>query len=190
MDFDIIVPTFKREHCLHNTLSSIYKQTYSNWRIILVDNYGSDYHIDHPQVDVYVHNQKHSASYARNQGLQHTRGDLVVFFDDDDIMLPDYLDRVSSVFKTHLKAKMVHVWIDANHRSNRLRWATPCGIIRRKYATPTWKNESYLQDQNYYKRLIRQNRWQVGSDIIYLDRILACVGHSNTGGLRDAEGQL
>lgn len=190
MNFDIIVPTFKREHCLHNTLSSIRSQSYSNWRVILVDNYGSNYQIDHPQIDVYVHNEKPSASYARNQGLRYVKGDLVVFFDDDDIMLPDYLERVSTTFKAHPRAKMVHVWIDANHKRDRLRWATPCGIIRRGYATPTWKNESYLQDQNYYKRLICQNRWQVGSDIIYLDRILACVGHSHKGGLRDAKGQL
>jgi glycosyltransferase involved in cell wall biosynthesis len=43
---------------------------------------------------------KQGLSAAREYGIRHTRGDILVFIDDDNILAPEYLSKVKTVFDT------------------------------------------------------------------------------------------
>ena len=190
MRFDIIMPTFRREHCIHDTINTIIAQTYTNWRLIIIDNYGSNYQFNDNRILYITRTENNGASWGRNIGLNYSENDFVCFFDDDDYMLPNYLEFVYAVFKENPNCKMVNIRIDANFNKPKLRFATPCCVLKREFATPTWTNAGQLHDQKYFKSIITKNNWEEGYDFISINKILACVGHSDKGGLRHTEGQL
>lgn len=98
----IIIPTFNRAHFLGETLDSIIVQTYKNWECIVVDDGSLDgtkeLMLDYCSKDVRIHfherpsNLKKGANSCRNFGLEKSKGQLIQWFDSDDIMRKDTLE--------------------------------------------------------------------------------------------------
>ena len=103
----IVMATYRRPHTIFRTVAQIVAQTYPHWELIVVDNARTgEYQFDDPRIRVYRHAHRASASYARNQGIQHATGELLCFFDDDDDMAPTYLERFVGAFEAHPGARM------------------------------------------------------------------------------------
>jgi glycosyltransferase involved in cell wall biosynthesis len=95
----IIIPTFNRAKSLINAIDSIIAQTYTNIEIIVIDDGSTD--ATESLVNSYCQKRDQfgkikyykqinaGAPTARNYGLLKSSGSFVVFFDSDDIMLPD-----------------------------------------------------------------------------------------------------
>ena len=98
----IIVPAFNRERTIYRTLESITRQTYTGWECVVVDDGSQDATCSIVQkfVDsdnrfkLYKNNRKKGAQGARNTGLVNAKGEWIVFFDSDDVMYPDFLEKV------------------------------------------------------------------------------------------------
>lgn len=91
----IIIPHFDRGELLLQTLSSIEKQTYKNWEVIVVDD-GSDPN-EWSRAQQFADSRVRfvqrdggikGPSRCRNLGLKEITGDLVMFVDSDDIVAP------------------------------------------------------------------------------------------------------
>jgi glycosyltransferase involved in cell wall biosynthesis len=101
----IIVPVFNREDHLPSMLKSIEEQSYRPIELILVDNdstdrsmellhrFQADFHDGFLKVLVYKE-LKRGANAARNTGLAMATGDYLMFFDSDDFMYPDCINRI------------------------------------------------------------------------------------------------
>ena len=97
----IIVPIYNRYELISYTLESILKQGFVNWECILVDDYSTDQTVnilnDYAQKDirfkVIANQSKKGSQGSRNTGLQQATGDLIVFFDSDNIMYPNHLEK-------------------------------------------------------------------------------------------------
>lgn len=184
MKFSIIMPTFDREHCIHRTLHSISEQIHKDWELIIVDSKPSNYHFNDDKIKYLTKIRTKSAAAQRNIGIPLATGDIIIFFDDDDVMDTNYLSIINNTFIENAKCKMVIVKMDANHDKPRLKYATPCCAIKKDYVTSTWQSTDQLQDQRYYKEIVRKNKWRYGNDILEIDKVLVFVGHSPNGGLR------
>ncbi|AWG44220.1 hypothetical protein BEH_24425 [Priestia filamentosa] len=102
----VIIPTYKREKAfLGRAIDSILKQTYKNVEVIVVDDNQSDSSF-RKQIElfmnlyreetkvVYIKNSSNlGGALARNQGIFQSSGDYVTFLDDDDIYLPQKIER-------------------------------------------------------------------------------------------------
>ncbi|MCC1484911.1 glycosyltransferase family 2 protein [Winogradskyella immobilis] len=106
----IIIPTYNRAHLIGETLDSILAQTYTNWECIVVDDDSTD-HTDKVLAKYcvkdtrfqYFHRPKDrlpGGNAARNYGFELSKGYYIQWFDDDDIMLPNYLSSRMSVIDT------------------------------------------------------------------------------------------
>ncbi len=185
MKFSIIMPTFSREHCIDRAIKSIKNQTHQDWELIIVDSKPSNYSFDDKRIRYFPRKgMTKSAALQRNAGIPMATGEVITFFDDDDIMDSLYLETINNTFQENRQCKMVVVKMDANYDRPRLKFATPCCAIKRIFVTPTWQSVGQLQDQKYYRNLILSNRWRIDRDIIEIDKILVFVGHSSEGGLR------
>jgi glycosyltransferase involved in cell wall biosynthesis len=97
MSISIVMPTLNKDPYLPYTLASLRAQTYSDFQLIVVDDGGSGRAGDllrrhAPEIDVvYLREPHRGRAAARNKGLEHVGGDLVVFLDDDRIVSPDFL---------------------------------------------------------------------------------------------------
>ncbi len=102
----VIIPVRNRAHIITRTLSSIATQTVLPKNIIIVDNASSDdtlshinEWIEHNRLDgvniKVVRENAIGVSNARNRGLQEVDSDYVMFFDSDDEMKYDHIQRIS-----------------------------------------------------------------------------------------------
>lgn len=94
----IIMATFNRAHLITETLRSISAQSYEHWECIIIDDWGSDptYEMVAPllkedsRFTYYKRTSDHKKGLpgCRNYGLEISKGDYIIFFDDDDIVHP------------------------------------------------------------------------------------------------------
>lgn len=95
----IIVPVYNVEPYLNKCLDSIADQTYKNLQIILIDD-GSidnsglicDEYAKRDARFLVLHNSNHGVSYSRNQGLDLSEGEYILFIDSDDFIDKDYVE--------------------------------------------------------------------------------------------------
>ncbi len=97
----IIVPTYNRASLLKKTLLSIQAQSYTEWECIVVDDGSFDETqsivTEFLNVDArFIYKQRSKervkgAPSCRNIGLEMATGDLVLFFDSDDLLTPETL---------------------------------------------------------------------------------------------------
>ena len=98
----IVIPTYNREQILSRTLDSVLAQTYVEWECIIVDDGSHDRSMDvaakYAKIDKrfrVLSNVFHKgAQGARNTGIIAAQGDWICLFDSDDIMYPNYLEKM------------------------------------------------------------------------------------------------
>lgn len=95
----IITCFYNEEKYLKKAIDSVLAQTYSNFELILVNDGSTDRsdeivksYQDNRIVYISYEGNKHQ-SYARNRGIEAATGDYIGFFDGDDIMVPDKIEK-------------------------------------------------------------------------------------------------
>ncbi|MCQ2607599.1 MAG: glycosyltransferase [Bacteroidales bacterium] len=102
----LIVCTYNRDAYVYKTLEHIAQNDfpYEQYEIILIDNNSTDntaaecsrFHCNYPLVNyLYVKETQQGLSYARNRGYVESKGDCVVFLDDDAFVETNYLKNLS-----------------------------------------------------------------------------------------------
>ena len=94
----IIIPCYNTAHLVSDTLQSVFKQTYTDYEVIVVNDGSPDTpeleRVLTPWLDriVYVKTENCGLAGARNNGIRASRGELIALLDSDDIWEPNYLD--------------------------------------------------------------------------------------------------
>ena len=181
----IVIPTYKRQHVLLRTIKSILGQSYHNWELIIVNNEAGGVLPGLPtdsRISVHNHHEEANACYARNMGVGHAIGDLVNFFDDDDEMLPGYLEKMAAPFSDP-KVMVVRCGMLCTFGACDFSYSTQEAWLRRAYATPTWQKGSLVHDQVYYRSMIERNGWKK-DNILQLGEVLVKAYTEPSGGIR------
>lgn len=95
----IVVPVYNAEKELQRCVDSIFRQSFSDWELLLIDDGSSDSSpalCDRlaqrdPRIRVY-HKENGGVSSARNLGICEAQGTYLVFADSDDTLFPDALE--------------------------------------------------------------------------------------------------
>lgn len=105
MKISIIVPVYAAERYLPSALDSLLAQTHTDIEVICVDDGSPD---DCPAIlDRYaerdericvMHQDNQGVSAARNAGIACARGDILMFVDADDALVPEACERVAAIF--------------------------------------------------------------------------------------------
>ena len=87
----IILPNYNSSKTIVKTVNSVFKQTYRNWELIIVDD-NSDYktkkilsRIKSNKIKIYYLNKNHGAGYCRNLAIKKSTSKYLAFIDSDDI---------------------------------------------------------------------------------------------------------
>jgi len=109
MNFDdslvsVIIPSKNRQKFVMKAIESVFAQTYKNVEIIIVDD-GSDVPLGEilknkfgSKIVILRHEQSLGAPAARNTGIKYAKGKYIAFLDDDDIWLPEKLEKQMLLF--------------------------------------------------------------------------------------------
>ncbi|MEC8884875.1 MAG: glycosyltransferase family 2 protein [Bacteroidota bacterium] len=104
----IIIPFYNREAHLRDTLHSIKAQTYRNWECLLVDDHSTDESLNllkefeeedsRFKVLIRPDSRPKGANSCRNFGFEHATGTFINWFDSDDLMEPDFIQKKLAAF--------------------------------------------------------------------------------------------
>lgn len=107
----IIIPTYNRADLIAQTLDSIKAQGYTNWECIVVDDGGTDatpellqkYCENDARFRYFIRpeNRRKGANACRNYGFEQSRGAFVKWFDSDDLMHPDFIQKQVATLGSH-----------------------------------------------------------------------------------------
>lgn len=105
----VIVPVYKVESYIGNTIKSLLSQTYKDFELIVVDDGSPDQSANiaesllrESSIEYHViHTVNRGVSAARNTGLDNAEGLYIIMVDADDVLTPDFLDKYVSLMQKY-----------------------------------------------------------------------------------------
>ncbi len=181
----IIIPTHNRADLICETLESIRKQSYKKIEVIVIDDHSKDGTLE--AVKAYIKeneldniqvftNRGKGACAARNMGIDNSNGDYIQFFDDDDLMFEEHIEKKVRAIIEHgcdystcdysffdnetggcLGHKVIsNIGDNCASRLLTLSFPTPCFLCKRDVILSIgyWNEDvKKLQDMAYFHRL-------------------------------------
>ena len=92
---DIIIPVYNSQKYICKTIKSVFRQTYKNWKLIIIDDASTDNTRkivericvkikDKTKIMILRNNINKGQAFSRNRGLKHSKSKFVTFLDSDD----------------------------------------------------------------------------------------------------------
>jgi glycosyltransferase involved in cell wall biosynthesis len=165
MRVSVIIPAYNAERYLGATLESILAQTYPNIEIIVVDDGSKDAtaHVARSYGDrvKYVHQENSGGcGKPRNHGMRVASGDVFVFLDSDDLMVPDRIAREVEVMRRHPGVGMIfsnYRDFEGDHVHDGGHFET-CPILSARLRTlPPGATQTVLQPSESTELLLTEN---------------------------------
>lgn len=100
----VIIPTYNRASLIEQSVRSVLNQTYKDLELIVVDDGSTDdteqvlKSIADPRL-VYIKQKNAGACAARNNGIDHSKGEYIAFHDSDDVWHLDKLKKQIKILK-------------------------------------------------------------------------------------------
>ena len=88
----IIIPLYNKEFCIRETLSSILSQSYRDFEMVVVNDGSKDnslsvvQSINDSRIRI-INKENEGVSKTRNRGIKEAKGEWIMFFDADDLMV-------------------------------------------------------------------------------------------------------
>lgn len=119
----IITPFFNSHTTIKETIESVKKQTYLNFEHIIVDDGSAQpvsdtikNYLQSSQIKI-IRQDNQGVAVARNTAIKHATGDYLVFLDADDLISPNYLEKIIAVFTNKPDTSMVACYVQEFGRS-------------------------------------------------------------------------
>ena len=119
----VIIPVYNTEQFLPASLESVLEQSYDNLQIIIIDDGSTDSSADickyYEQRDSriqYINQKNAGASSARNQGLDVSIGEYVLFVDCDDWIDPGMISMMIRMADTNPEADIIQFQVPGDFK--------------------------------------------------------------------------
>ena len=103
---DIILPNYNSSKFIIKTIRSILRQTYKNWKLIIVDDFSNIETVNilkkiskKKNIKVFFLNRNRGAGFCRNFAIKKSNSPYIAFIDSDDIWKKDKLKKQISFMK-------------------------------------------------------------------------------------------
>jgi glycosyltransferase involved in cell wall biosynthesis len=108
-EVSVIIPTHNRKELLTRAIRSVLDQTYQDFEIIVVDDFGASEDCGKldPRIRYIRSDTTGYPGASRNKGIDISKGTYIAFLDDDDIWTPDKLKKQISLMKKDESLGMV-----------------------------------------------------------------------------------
>ena len=99
---DIILPVYNSKKYIITTVSSVIKQNYKYWNLIIIDDCSNDgtykilknfkkKYFNDKRIFLYRNSKNKGQAFTRNLGLKKSKSTFIAFIDSDDLYLPNKL---------------------------------------------------------------------------------------------------
>jgi len=123
----IVLPVYNGAKTIVDAVNSVLDSNFTDYEIIIVDDGSTDetrevlkQYLSHPKIS-YIFQQNRGLSSARNTGINNSKGNYLVFLDDDDVIGVEKLASQSTFLNLHPKIGVVYsesMWFKENDLSD------------------------------------------------------------------------
>lgn len=103
----IIMPSYNTSKYISDSILSVQSQTYTNWELIIVDDFSTDDSIkviksfNEPRIRLLQNKKNSGAAISRNYALREAKGKWIAFLDSDDTWAPEKLEKQIRFMEEH-----------------------------------------------------------------------------------------
>jgi len=175
INISIIVPAYNAEKTILKTISSIQKQSYSSFELIVIDDGSTDKTcellstVSDPRLKVFSY-KNGGLPVARNRGITHASGDYIAFIDADDLWTPDKLELQLAALQESSEAGAAYSWTAFIDEEEKLLYA----------------GKPLFFEGNIYPHLLVENFICSGSNILVRRKFIETTGEFDPS-LKSAE---
>lgn len=114
MKVSVIIPTYNRAHLLTQAIDSVLAQTFKDFELIIVDNYSTDNtesvvkSYKDERIRYFKNRNQGLIGVNRNYGIQKSQGEYISFLDDDDLWLPEKLEKQVELLDSNKELGLVY----------------------------------------------------------------------------------
>lgn len=180
----IIVPAFNAEKNLERCINSLLKQTYTNFKLIIVNDGSTDRTSDilskitDPRVMI-VNQKNQGVSVARNEGLRHVNTKYVGFVDSDDYVSTTYLEHLMEGYLSNNKIDLSISGINYIDSDKKSIFLYKTGkYSAKKIMSEILDNDGvkgYLWNKLWKVEIIRKNKLKLDPDLKMAEDLLFTV---------------
>jgi len=113
--FSVLIANYNNGRYLEETLNSIYRQTYSHWEIIIVDDQSTDHSAqiyktlekDH-RIKIFQNRENKGCGYTKRRCVKESHGLICGFVDPDDTIVPDAIERMIELHINNPDHSLIH----------------------------------------------------------------------------------
>lgn len=107
VDVSVLITCFNKEKYLEECVSSVLRQTRLPKEIILVHD-GCEQPMHHAKVTSIMLNGNYGVERARHEAFRYSTCKLILFLDADDVLSPDYLEKMILALAKGKKADIIY----------------------------------------------------------------------------------
>ena len=127
--FSVVIPTYNHEVFLEKAVKSVLNQTFSDYEIIIIDNYSDDNtenlikNLNNKNIK-FIKNRNHGIlAKSRNIGIEQSKSEWIAFLDSDDIWWQDRLKVLFDFIKKHNNYEVIctnELWVNTTNNKKRV----------------------------------------------------------------------
>ncbi|MDL0135091.1 glycosyltransferase [Halobacterium salinarum] len=175
-----LIPVYNDPVGIHETLHSITQHNLSKYNVFAVDNGSTDdtrdvirnYTTKHQNVHLLVEDEIQGSYAARNKGVQHAEGEVLIFLDADETVAPDWLEIALEAMEAQ----------NADYLGCNVELTLPEDTLVGRYNAHTgFPVKQYLEEQNYAPTCALLVKREVFEDVGLFDPRLVSGGDREFG---------
>ena len=113
--FSILIANYNNGIYLEDAINSVFRQTYNNWEIIIVDDCSTDgsknvyqKYVSDSRIHVFYNDQNHGCGYTKRRCAELANGEICGFLDPDDTLEPEALGTMVKIHEKDESLSMVY----------------------------------------------------------------------------------
>ena len=127
--FSVVIPTYNHEVFLEKAVKSVLNQTFTDYEIIIIDNYSDDNtenlikNFNNKNIKFIKNRNDGIIAKSRNIGIEQSRSEWIAFLDSDDIWWKDRLKILSDFIKKHNNYDVIcnnELWINKTNNRKKI----------------------------------------------------------------------
>lgn len=157
--FSIVCLTYKRIDMLEEAIYSVLQQTYKDIELLVINDCNlHKLSYSHPDINIINLDTKFKTlGEKRNFGLKNVNGEYVMYLDDDDLLLPNYIENINNKIGNNdwLSAQKVILYNENSLDIKPSHWLIPNPIFRKSISENVYYDDiNYDELTPFYKKII------------------------------------
>ncbi|WP_291325483.1 glycosyltransferase family A protein [Desulfovibrio sp. UCD-KL4C] len=142
----VVIPLFNQGHYLEEAVTSVVRQTWTNWEIIIINDGSTDNSYDTAKELLeklndsrikLITQKNRGKGGTRNRGIKESNGEFVVTLDSDDMITPDYLAVSVNLMRTNPRVAWITPKTLVFGKDNHVAWGDDYNFVRSIMISPS-----------------------------------------------------